>query len=187
MSTRKDFSVVALLQPPYRPKRHVDCRFPSHSSFFPFFFFLLSKAHRWSIHPHTQPRFDVRPDTLIDRGIYFFSYLSSHCPPLSHLFSFFHSLPPSLPLTSTSVHRSLASSFSKNAPPSPFLSVERPLHPPTITDPRRSLSPNPRGRGGAARFPILFPFSLPRGCTDSCEIKPRAMTPPRLSGDCILA
>lgn len=94
MSTRKDFSVVALLQPPYRPKRHVDCRFPSHSSFFPFFFFLLSKAHRWSIHPHTQPRFDVRPDTLIDRGIYFFSYLSSHCPPLSHLFSFFHSLPP---------------------------------------------------------------------------------------------
>lgn len=117
MSTRKDFSVVALLQPPYRPKRHVDCRFPSHSSFFPFFFFLLSKAHRWSIHPHTQPRFDVRPDTLIDRGIYFFSYLSSHCPPLSHLFSFFHSLPPFLPLTSTSVHRSLASSFSKNAPP----------------------------------------------------------------------
>lgn len=94
MSTRKDFSVVALLQPPYRPKRHVNCRFPSHSSFFPFFFFLLSKAHRWSIHPHTQPRFDVRPDTLIDRGIYFFSYLSSHCPPLSHLFSFFHSLPP---------------------------------------------------------------------------------------------
>lgn len=94
---------------------------------------------------------------------------------------------PSLPLTSTSVHRflSLPPSSKKRLP-----SVERPLHPPTITDPRRSSS---KGEEESALsflslpLPILFPFSLPRGCTDSCEIKPRAMTPPRLSGDCILA
>lgn len=184
MSTRKDFSVVALLQPPYRPKRHVDCRFPSHSSFFPFFFFCYPR-HTGGPSTHTHSHaltFDRTRLSIAE----FISFRISPVIVLLYLtFSAFST--PSLPLTSTSVHRSLASSFSKNAPPSPFLSVERPLHPPTITDPRRSLSPNPRGRGGAARFPILFPFSLPRGCTDSCEIKPRAMTPPRLSGDCILA
>lgn len=158
MSTRKDFSVVALLQPPYRPKRHVDCRFSSHSSFFPFFFFLLSKAHRWSIHPHTQPRFDVRPDTLIDRGIYFFSYLSSHCPPLSHLFSFFHSLPPSLPLTSTSFTVLSLPPSQKTLPPlrfSPWNDLF--IHP--LSPILAALYPRiQEGEAGPLVSPFCFPF-----------------------------
>lgn len=64
---------------------------------------------------------------------------------------------PSLPLTSTSVHRflSLPPSSKKRLP-----SVERPLHPPTITDPRRSSSKSEE-ESALSFLPLLSPFCFP--------------------------
>lgn len=141
MSTRKDFSVVALSYNPPFPKTTRRLPFPFPFFLFSFFFFVIQGTP--VVHPPTHTHshaltFDRTRLSIAE----FISFRISPVIVLLYLtFSAFST--PSLPLTSTSVHRflSLPPSSKKRLP-----SVERPLHPPTITDPCRSSSSNPRVR-----------------------------------------